>query len=377
MIWTHLLLNGVIVRQNCFFQFKHKGGKSMGHITTLGIDLAKNIFELCGLDKDGGVIYRRTVRRSALVHTVAKLSIKIIAMEACGGSHHWYRTFSALGLEVKLICPEYVKPFVKGQKNDRNDAEGIATAAMQKNMRFVPPKTLEQQDIQSLLRIRERLVHNRTQLINEVRGLLQEYGITLNRGVNYFKKELPALLRQDPIPLTEIMRRAVNRLYTEYLNLEDEIERYEQELTGLFKQSEDCQRLATIPGVGLLSALATMAQAGDISYFKNARHFSAYLGLVPKQHSSGGRVKLSGISKRGDSYLRTLLIHGARSVLRRVDRREDRRSQWLQKLRDRIGYNKACVALANKQARTIWAVLTRKETYQLNHVSEWGKVYAV
>ncbi len=349
----------------------------MTRITTLGIDLAKNVFELCGLDKEGSILYRRTVKRSALHNTVAKLSVKVIAMEACGSAHHWYRVFSALGLEVKLISPAYVKPFVKGQKNDRNDAEGIAIAASQKNMTFVPPKTLAQQDVQSLLRIRERLIHNRTQLINEVRGLLQEYGVTINRGAGRFKKELPALLSQEPTPLTEIMRRTVNRLYTEYLNLEEEILGYDQELTALFKQSEECQRLATIPGVGLLGALATLAIVGDASYFKNARHLSAYLGLVPRQHSSGGREQLFGITKRGNTLLRTLLIHGARSVLRYVDKHDDQRSRWLKTLLGRIGFNKTCVALANKQARTIWAVLTRQEDYRCNYKPQWGVTHAV
>lgn len=264
----------------------------MKHITTLGIDLAKDIFELCGLDSAGGIIYRRTVKRLALSKTVANLAVKTIAMEACGSAHHWHRVFSELGHEVKLLHPAYVKPFVKGQKNDRNDAEGIAIAASQKNMTFVMPKTLGQQDIQSLLRIRERLVRNRTQLINETRGLLQEYGVTLSRSVSRFKKELRQTLEQASSPIPEVIQRAINRLYTELLNLEEEIKGYEQELTALFEQSKDCQRLETIPGVGLLSALAMVSLIGDVKQFKSARHLSAYLGLVPRQHSSGGREQL-------------------------------------------------------------------------------------
>lgn len=348
----------------------------MGHIMTLGIDLSKNIFELCGLDKEGEIIYRRTVKRAALQRTVAKLSVKVIAMEACGSAHYWHRLLSQMGSEVKLIAPQYVKAFVKGQKNDRNDAEGIAIAASQKRMTFVPPKTLEQQDIQCLLRVRERLIHNRTQLINEMRGLLQEYGVTIPRGVGQFKKELPALLGQEPTPLTEMMRRTVQRLYTEYLHLEREIAGHEGELTALFEQSEACQRLTTIPGVGILTALATLAIVGEVSYFKNARHLSAYLGLVPKQHSSGGEEKLLRISKRGNTMLRTLLIHGARSVLQRVDKHDDQRSRWLKALRDRIGFNKTCVALANKQARTIWAILTRGKTYAVNYGGQGEVAYA-
>jgi transposase len=344
----------------------------MGHIMTLGIDLAKDIFELCGLDSAGEVIYRRTVKRLALSKTVAKLAVKTIAMEACGSAHHWHRVFSELGHEVKLLHPAYVKPFVKGQKNDRNDAEGIAIAASQKNMTFVMPKTVAQQDIQSLLRIRERLVRNRTQLINETRGLLQEYGVTFSRSVSRFKKELPQTLEQASSRIPEVIQRAINRLYTELLNLEEEIKGYEQELTALFEQSEDCQRLATIPGVGLLSALAMVSLIGDVKQFKSSRHLSAYLGLVPRQHSSGGREQLLGISKRGNTTARTLLIHGARSVLMRVDRHDDQRSRWLKGVRERVGFNKACVALANKQARVIWALLTRQETYVMNHVPQWG-----
>jgi transposase len=349
----------------------------MGHIKTLGIDLAKNIFELCGLDQEGNIIYRRTVKRVVLQKIVANLSVEQIAMEACGGAHHWQRVFSQLGFQVKIIAPSYVKPFVKGQKNDRNDAEAIAIAANQKRMHFVPPKTVEQQDIQCLLRIRERLIGNRTQLMNEVRGFLQEYGITINRGPSQFKKALPDLLAQEHTLLTAIMQRTISRLYTEYLNLETEIGGYEAELEALFKQSEVCQRLNTIPGIGMLSALATISTIGDVHYFKRARHLSAYLGLVPKQNSSGGKEKLSGITKRGNTMLRTLLIHGARSVLQRVQKHDDKRSRWLKTLLERIGFNKTCVALANKQARTIWAILTRQESYQVNYGCEENTTFAI
>ena len=311
----------------------------MTDITILGIDLAKNVFELCGLSATGEVVYTRTVKRKDFLRTVAQLSVKTIAMEACGSAHHWYREFSVLGLEVKLLHPHYVKPFVRTQKNDRNDARGIAVAASQKTMTFVAPKTLEQQDIQSLLRIRERLVNNRTQLINEIRGLLHEYGLSFKTGVRSFKKEWVKLIDESSEKLTEIMRRAINRLYTECLNIEEEIKVHEAELSGLFKQSEDCQRLYTIPGVGLISALAVVALIGDIHYFRNARHLSAYLGLVPQQNSSGGQQRLLGISKRGNTYVRTLLIHGARAVLSHVDKHDNTRSRWMKALRDRCGVN--------------------------------------
>ena len=345
----------------------------MTHITVLGIDLAKNVFQLCGLNAAGEVVYNRSVKRKDFVTTIAQLSVETIAMEACGSAHHWCRKFTEMGLKAKLLHPGYVKPFVKNQKNDKNDAQGIAIAASQKTMTFVPPKSLEQQDIQSLLRVRERLIHNRTQLVNEARGLLQEYGISLKISVSAFRKEVAELInRAENSHLTAIMQRTLNRLYVEYLNLESEIEGYDQELAALFKQSPECQRLSTIPGVGLLSALAIIALIGDIHYFRNARHLSAYLGLVPRQHSSGGHTKLFGVSKRGNTYLRTLLIHGARSVLWRVDKKTDKKSLWLKSLVGRCGFNKACVALANKQARTIWAILTRGEVYQENHQPRWG-----
>ena len=204
----------------------------MTNITILGIDLAKNVFELCGLGSGGEVVYSRSVKRKDFLRTVVQLEVRQIAMEACGSAHHWYREFTSLGMEVKLLHPHYVKPFVKTQKNDRNDARGIAVAASQKTMTFVPPKTLEQQDIQSLLRIRERLVANRTQLINEMRGLLHEYGVSFKVGVCCFKKELVELLDHGNEKITEIMRRALNRLYAELLNLEEEIKGHEEELTA-------------------------------------------------------------------------------------------------------------------------------------------------
>jgi transposase len=344
----------------------------MTNITILGIDLAKNVFELCGLNATGEVVYTRTVKRQDFIRVVCRLDVKTVAMEACGSAHHWYREFTALGMEVKLLHPHCVKPFVKTQKNDRNDACAIAVAASQKTMTFVPPKTLAQQDIQSLLRIRERLVNNRTQLINEMRGLLHEYGISFRTGANHFKKAVVKLLDAGDERLTEMMRRALNRLYTEWLNMAEEIKAHESELTALFNQSEDCQRLYTMPGVGLISALAVVALVGDIKHFRNARHLSAYLGLIPQQNSSGGHQKLLGISKRGNTYVRTLLIHGARAILSCVDKFDDARSRWIKALKDRCGFNKACVAIANKQARIIWALLTRGENYNVNHQPQWG-----
>ncbi len=205
-----------------------------------------------------------------------------------------------------------------------------------------------------------------------MRGLLHEYGISFRTGANHFKKEIVKLLAEGDERLTAIMRRALNRLYTEWLNMAEEIKAHEAELTALFNQSEDCQRLYTMPGVGLISALALVALIGDIKHFRNARHLSAYLGLVPQQNSSGGHQKLLGISKRGNTYVRTLLIHGARAILSCVDKFDDSRSRWIKALRERCGFNKACVAIANKQARIIWALLTRGENYNAHHRPQWG-----
>ena len=337
----------------------------MKHIMSLGIDISKNVFELCGLDKQGNKIYKKTVQRKDFVKTVQKLSFKTAYMEACGSANHWHRTFKKAGLDVKLISPQFVKPFVKTNKTDSNDAEAIAEAGSRGHMRFVSEKTLEQQDIQSLLRIRERLKNNRTRLINETRGLLGEYGIVIAKGANKIYKILPELIENKENKLTAIMQRSINQLYCELKNLDEEISHYEKELSNLYQQQAPAKKLADIPGIGMLTSLAVIALVGDGKQFLNARHFAAYLGLVPRQHSSGGKDKLLGISKRGNTFVRTLLIHGARAIMSHVEKKNDHRSQWIKQLKSRCGFNRTAVAVANKNARIVWALLNKPEKF--NH----------
>lgn len=337
---------------------------SNAQVAVLGIDLAKKSFQLHGVDKQGKTVLRKRLNRSRLNEFIANLPPCVIAMEACSGAHHWARTFRAFGHTPKLIAPKFVKPFVKSNKNDAADAEAICEAAQRPNMRFVPIKSIEQQDLQSLRRMRESFVRRRTAQSNQIRGFLLEYGISIAQGIHNVRAQLPLILEDAENGLTGMFRESLHKQYLELLHLDESIEVLETKLNALGKHSDDVKRLMTIPGVGILTATALVASIGDISEFRNGREFSAWLGLVPKQHSTGGKSKLLGISKRGDSYLRKLLIHGARSVMKVADRYDDRRSQWACELKERQGYNRSTVALANKTARTVWAILKNHTTYQ-------------
>ena len=335
------------------------------NITTLGIDLAKNVFQLHGTDGRGQVVLRRTLRRNKLVEFMVNLSPCKIVMEACGGANFWARKFVECGHEVNLISPQFAKPFVQRNKNDYRDAEAIVEAASRPNMRYVSPKTVEQQDMQSLLRIREGSLKMRTQMSNQLRGLLAEYGIVMSCGLSHIRKALPALFdKGQSNGLTDKMKALLERQYALMVALEQQIKEYDKEIEVIAKTREDCQRIQAVPGIGPITAVALSAMIGNPRDFKNGRHFAAYLGLVPKQHSSGGRERLLGISKRGDSYLRQLLIHGARSVLQRIDKKLDARSVWLKGLKLRAGMNRTSVALANKNARVVMALLLKEESYR-------------
>jgi transposase len=339
----------------------------MNNISLLGIDIAKHFFQLHSIDDQGNVMLKKKLTRDKLVEFIATLPACTIAMEVCGGANFWARKFKKLGYPVKLISPQFVKPFVKTNKNDRNDAEAIAEAASRPSMRFVSTKTVEQQDLQSLHRIRSLLIQERTALSNQIRGLLMEYGIIMARGIHNLNKCLPTIIDDLETELSTLSKNFLHDLY-EQINLKTKkINEYEKLIEAVFKQNPACQKIAQIEGVGTLTTTAIIACIGDINNFKNARHLSAYLGLVPRQHSSGGREKLLGISKRGDVYVRYLLIHGARAVVRCVDKKLDRKSNWINSLKERKGYNIAAVALANKTARTIWAILKNDSNYQLNY----------
>lgn len=332
-------------------------------ITTLGIDLAKNIFQLHGVDKSGKAVLKKKIRRKDLRPFIAQLPPCVIAIEACASSNYWTRQFKKEGHTVRAISPQFVKPYVKTNKNDANDAEAICEAAQRPNMRFVPEKSIEQQDIQSAHRIRQRLVRNRTALINEMRGLLNEYGVIIPAGAKKFRKLIPEILIDENPDLTTFFRDMLAELFQELLSADQRIETMDRKILRIFKATPICQRLAEIEGVGPITATALIASVGDPSVFKNGRQMAAWLGLVPRQNSSGGRTKLQGISKRGDVYLRTLLIHGARATVLHVKDKTDRKSEWIKQKLETKGPNKTCVALANKNARVIWKLMMSGESY--------------
>lgn len=328
-------------------------------IDMLGIDLAKRVFQLHGADRHGHAVHRAKVGRPALVSAVRELRPRVVVMEACSSAHHWARRFQLeLGVEVRLISPQYVKPFVKTNKNDRNDAEAIVEAASRPAMRFVTVKSVEQQDIQAVHRVRELLIHQRTALINQVRGLLGERGITIAKSPAAFRHAMPAILKECEGELTSFCQALMIELFQEFHALESRIDRAEAHIKSFMKQSTLCKKIAAVAGIGPITATALVAAVGEAKEFKNGRHLAAWLGLVPKQYSSGGKSCLRGISKRGNTYLRTLLIQGARAVLIYVAGKNDARSRWLQELIVRRGYNRAVVALANKNARVVQALLS-------------------
>jgi transposase len=333
-------------------------------IVVLGIDLAKHVFQLHGVDEHGRAVVSRRVSRAKLAETVAQLAPRVVAMEACCGAHYWGRRFRDLGLEVRLIHARFVRPYVKAGKNDARDAEAICEAALRPHMRFVPLKSQEQQDIQALHRAREQLVHWRTALINQTRGLLAEYGIVLPKGAWRFRREVAAVLDEPSPELTALAAELFRSLLDQLRELEARLATLDRQLVALCRQSEVCRRLAALPGVGPIIATALVAGVGDAHQFRCGRDLAAWIGLVPRQHSSGGRPKLLGIGAGGNRYLRKQLIHGARAVLLHLGSKGARRSHWLRALIERRGVNRAVVALANKTARIAWVLLARGETYR-------------
>jgi len=334
-------------------------------ITTIGLDIAKSVFHLFAMSKTGRLVKKKQLKRSQVLLFMANIEPCLIVMEACGSAHYWAREFMRLGHQVKLIAPQYVKPFVKGNKNDYNDAEAIAEAAQRPTMRFVPIKSIEQQDVQNFHRQRERIKKERTALANQVRGLLAEYGVTIHRGIRAVSKSLPDILEDAENGLTPLARELFAELYEELQALNQRFETCEQRIKQINQGNELCRRLDEILGIGPITATATYAAAGDGKDFVNGRHLSAWLGVVPGQHSTGGKNNLLGISKRGNAYLRTLYIHGARAVLRHSAGKTDRFSRWAQSVLERRGHNKACVAVANKMVRMAWVIMAKGETYQM------------
>lgn len=333
-------------------------------VKVLGIDLAKEQFQLHGVDANGRVVLRKHLHRRRLLAWMANLPPCLIGMEACSGAHHWARKFREMGHDARLMSPQFVKPYVKSNKNDEADAEAICEAVQRPNMRFVPIKSVEQQDIQSLHRVRDMAMGHRTAQINQIRGLLHEYGIVVGKGSANLRKALPGILEDADNGLTPMFRELLYGLYRELQHLDERIAGYDAHIGRLAEQSEACRRVMSIPGIGPLTATALVSAAGDAKTFRNGREMAAWLGLVPRQHSTGGKTKLLGISKRGDTYLRKLLIHGARATLRFAPRKHDRRSRWVTGLMERKHVNVTAVALANKNVRTAWALLTRDEMFE-------------
>lgn len=333
-------------------------------IVTLGIDLAKNIFQLHGVSSVGKVVLRKRLTRAELPEFISKLPACLIGIEACGSSHYWARKFMSYGHAVKMMSPQFVKPYVKSNKSDRNDAEAICEAVTRSNMRFVPVKQIKQQDMQSLHRMRSQVIKNRTALCNQIRGLLAEYGIIISKQIQNVRTQLPTIVDDKENELSEFSRGLFLELYDDFVSLDKRIAEYDNKLNALFEQSEECKRIGKIPGIGKVTATAIVSAISDAKLFKNGRELSAWLGLVPRQNSSGNKQRLLGISKRGDNYLRALLVHGARSVLYRMTDKENPRARWALNLKERKGSNKTCVAIANKNARVIWALLSKNEEYQ-------------
>lgn len=333
-------------------------------ITRVGLDIAKQVFEVYAVDRNDRPVARKRLSRGKLRAFFAQLAPCLVAMEACASAHHWARVLQALGHEVRLIDARFVVPYRKGGKNDRNDAEAICEAAGRPTMRFVPVKSLEQQALLSLHRARTLLVEERTAVVNQLRGLLAEFGLVFAQGRAQLRRALPQVLEDADNNLPDLARVVLAELYERLLDQEQRIALYDQRVKAIGAQSEPARRLMQIPGVGPLSATAIIGTVGEARDFDNGRQFAAWLGLTPSQRSTGGKPRLGRITKRGDRYLRALLVHGARSVLTRSKERSDSVSQWASSLRQRAGFNKATVALAAKNARIIWAVLAHQDHYR-------------
>ena len=333
------------------------------NITTVGLDLAKNVFHVVCLNEHNKEVKKRMLRRNQVRQFFAQLPACTVAMEACATSHYWGRELIALGHNVKLIPPQHVKPMVLGNKNDYNDACAIAETVNRPKITFVAVKTTEEHDMQAIHRMRAQCIRDRTALSNSTRGLLGEYGISFSKGLATLRRKIPELLEDAENGLSMRFRNLLARRYEQLVELDEHIAFYTKELELLSQQDEACQRLQTIPGFGPIVASAFRSTIGDGSAYTRGRNAAASLGLVPRQYSSGGKNVLLGISKRGDRYLRKLLVHGARTVVLHAANRDDPLSRWINRIRERRGYNKAAVAMANKMARMGWAILRNNTSY--------------
>lgn len=341
----------------------------MKKITTIGIDLAKGSLQLHGVDENGKAVLRKTLRRDHVVPFFANLPECLVGMEACASSTYWARVIEECGHTVRRIHPKFIKPYLMADKNDANDAAAICEAVGRPRMRFVPRKSQQQADIQAIHRVRQGFVHTRTATINQARALLAENGLVIKKGASQVRLQLPIILGDADNGLSDIMRRLLGTLYEHIVSLEASITCQDKVLQAIAREHEVCKRLMKVPGVGLMTATILLTMAGATSDFKNGRQFAAYLGLVPRQYSTGGKQRLLGITKRGNSYARTLLIQGARAVLGAMKYGhtplgDGPQTAWLARLVDRRGTNRACVGLANKTARIVWSMLAHGSPYQ-------------
>lgn len=344
----------------CMFN-RNREGEVMDNVTTVGIDLAKNVFSVHGVDASGTVRVRRTVGRSKLMELVAQLPPCLIGLEACSGAHEWARRFAVFGHTVKLMAPKFVAPYRRGGKNDGNDAEAICEAVSRPNMRFVPVKDLNQQSWLTLHRVRQGFIEERTATLNRIRGLLSEFGVVLPQAAIQVRRA--AAQKIDALPV--LAAGALRDLLDHVRVLDERIKGYEHQLEQHARTDERAKRIGSLSGVGPLSASAIVASVAEAHEFDNGRQFAAWLGLVPRQYSTGGKTRLGRITCKGDPYLRMLLVMGARSVLQTASRRADHLAKWALAVRDRRGYHRACVAIAAKHARIIWALLTKRQALQL------------
>jgi transposase len=330
-------------------------------VTTVGIDVAKSVFQVHGVDEFGKLALRRQLRRTQVLLFFSNLGPGLIGMEACASSHYWARKLAALGHTVRLMAPQFVKAYRKNDKNDGNDAEAICEAVQRPSMRFVPVKSPAQQAELAVHRIRQRLMGERTALINQLRGLLAEFGLVLAPGANQVRSKLPALLENASDSVPPLARELFRELYEELRQLEQRIAEHDRRIERLYRGNVVSRKLGEVEGIGSLTATAFTATVAHAAQFKNGRQCAAWLGLTPRQDSSGGKNRLLGITKRGDVYLRTLLVHGARSIMRHTAKKDDPKSRWVEQLRRRRGDNVAACALAAKHARILWALMVRQE----------------
>lgn len=334
-------------------------------VTTIGLDIAKNVFQIHGVDEKGKVVLRKMLKRDKVTEFFANLPPCLIGIEACGSAHHWARTLARFGHTVRLMAGQFVASYRKSGKNDGNDAEAICEAVSRPNMRFVPVKSEEQQAVLMVHRARSLVIESRTAQVNQIRGLLAEFGIVVAQGIKKLRGQLPEILEDAENGLPALARETLAELLEQWRYLDKRVAQYDRQIAQLAAASEPAQRLMGVEGIGPLTATAVVASVGDAKVFTSGRQFAAWLGMVPRQHSSGGKFRLGAITKRGDAYLRRLLIHGARSVLASIGRRGDAKSHWAKSVQERRGANVAAVALAAKHARIVWAMLAKGEAYRV------------